>query len=711
MRDTKNLNFSIDEIMDKIKKEVEGQRVPAEILQNPSNVSKKIEVNVVSKKSAESYTKKLEHKKKYHINDFLKFNDYDFVATAYQCILQRQLDYGGEEIYLKKLREGRISKIEVLGRICYSPEGRRNKIKIKNLFLRFCIHTSFHIPLFGYIFRILTGIFHLPIILRNFQILENFTQMQQIHIEELREKLYLLGVETINKLEFNVLKNEKVDKLEFAIMKEEKAERTELEALKEEKAERTELEALKEEKAERTELEALKEEKAERTELEALKEEKAERTELEALKEEKAERAELEALKEEKAERTELEALKEEKAERKELEALKEEKADRTELKQNIIEVSENVSFVQSGTKDELSRITEKLTSTEADLKKDIAQVFEKVAATKSGMKDELSLITEHFVAGESNFMDNIRQLSESISSTENSLKNDIDQVAGSITTVESVIKDDIQNITKKVLNYSRSLIDQERRLVQFLNEARKRLPEPFSREQLDNLVSEESHMHDAMYAAFEDHFRGTREDIKERQKVYLPYIEKVMQQIDGGVILDVGCGRGEWLELLKEEGHEARGVDINRVMVSECADRALDVVESDVIEYLRAQKANSFSVITGFHIVEHLPYSALIKLFDESLRVLRSGGIVIYETPNPENLIVGAHYFYTDVSHINPLVPSSLQFLVEQRGFGKVEIKRLHKYSDHHEVLTDDKFITAHFYNEMDFSVICYKI
>lgn len=245
------------------------------------------------------------------------------------------------------------------------------------------------------------------------------------------------------------------------------------------------------------------------------------------------------------------------------------------------------------------------------------------------------------------------------------------------------------------------------------IDEAKKRLPEEvLNQNELLAISDEEKHIFDTFYVEFEDKFRGTREDIKERVKVYLPYIEKLPFDKKDMIFLDVGCGRGEWLELLKEEGYEnTKGLDLNRVMVAKSQELGLDVIESDVIEYLVSLPDNSLSVITGFHIIEHLPFEVLMRLFKESYRVLKRGGIVIFETPNSENLLVGAHYFYSDPTHISPLVPFSVQFMIEQNGFVNNEIKRLHKYSDYFDAEPQNKFLSNVLYNEMDFAIIGYKL
>jgi len=261
------------------------------------------------------------------------------------------------------------------------------------------------------------------------------------------------------------------------------------------------------------------------------------------------------------------------------------------------------------------------------------------------------------------------------------------------------------------ISNQKVTLLDNQRRLNLLLEEARKRLPEPFSVEQIKAVAKEEDHIFDAMYVAFEDKFRGTRKDIQQRQEVYLPIIDDAVKATNKSLVLDMGCGRGEWLELLQEHHINAEGVDLNCIMIKECDERGLKATEADILDYLRPLKNSSVSAITGFHIIEHLPFKVLIALFDESLRVLKPGGVIIFETPNPENLLVGACNFYTDPSHHNPLVPETMRFTIEQRGFEKTEIKRLHKYSDFYETTSDDEFIKTHFYNEMDYAIIGHKV
>ncbi|MEH2168197.1 MAG: methyltransferase domain-containing protein [Nostoc sp.] len=212
-------------------------------------------------------------------------------------------------------------------------------------------------------------------------------------------------------------------------------------------------------------------------------------------------------------------------------------------------------------------------------------------------------------------------------------------------------------------------LIQLKRLITMFLEEARKSLPEPFSKDHLATFVNENQHFLDAFYVAFEDQFRGSREDIFNSLKVYLPLIKEAKIGTSESPIVDVGCGRGEWLELLRESGYIARGIDINRVMLEQCRSRGLEVIEADVIAHLRALPDSSLGAVTGFHIIEHLPFETLVQLFDEAVRVLKPGGLVVFETPNTRNILVGSGDFYRDPTHKNPIHPDTISFLAESRG------------------------------------------
>ncbi|NII56419.1 methyltransferase domain-containing protein [Luteibacter sp. SG786] len=184
----------------------------------------------------------------------------------------------------------------------------------------------------------------------------------------------------------------------------------------------------------------------------------------------------------------------------------------------------------------------------------------------------------------------------------------------------------------------------------------------------------------DAEYVSFEKAFRGSRDDIKERAAEYLSTFAEAAIEPGSGRILDLGCGRGEWLELLSEKGFTVTGVDMNTSMLDECRELGLDVVEGDAVAYLASLEDASVSAITSMHLVEHLPHDVMIRLIDEAHRVLKPGGILVLETPNPENITVGSCWFYMDPTHRNPIPPALLGWTLSNRGFDAVELKRLDK-------------------------------
>lgn len=181
-----------------------------------------------------------------------------------------------------------------------------------------------------------------------------------------------------------------------------------------------------------------------------------------------------------------------------------------------------------------------------------------------------------------------------------------------------------------------------------------------------------------SFYKAFEDRFRGSRELISGRLTVYLPLVEPLKAIYPDSLAIDLGCGRGEWLELLQRNGFKSHGVDTDEGMLENAAAFGLSTELRDALDYLRSLPDESVCIVSGFHIAEHLPFEVLQDLVQESLRVLKPAGILILETPNPENISVGSNSFYLDPTHVRPLPPLLLSFLPEYYGFSRVNVFRL---------------------------------
>lgn len=175
-------------------------------------------------------------------------------------------------------------------------------------------------------------------------------------------------------------------------------------------------------------------------------------------------------------------------------------------------------------------------------------------------------------------------------------------------------------------------------------------------------------------YRDLEAAFR-TEDEMAERVRVYLPWIAPYL----GEVVVDLGCGRGDWLAVAMGHGHRVLGVEPNAVLAQEAVARGVPVVVEEGLVWLRAQPAGSVAVLSALHVVEHLPFAALLAWLVEAARVVRPGGLLFLETPNPENGYVATHHFYNDPTHVRPLTPELLAFALSWAGFAQVEVVRLH--------------------------------
>lgn len=271
-----------------------------------------------------------------------------------------------------------------------------------------------------------------------------------------------------------------------------------------------------------------------------------------------------------------------------------------------------------------------------------------------------------------------------------------------------------LDNAERSLLNLRREVMLQQQRLAVIINEARRNNAEGLSNSGLAGIASETDHFQDALYASFEDVFRGAREDIKDCLRVYLPRLQEAGAGWPDAPALDLGCGRGEWLELLRGERLEVTGVDSNRIFIQECRERGLNVIEGDALSYMRSVRDASLGAVTAFHLVEHVPLPVLLALLDETVRVLKPGGIAIFETPNPANILVGANNFYYDPTHRNPLPSLLLSFLAEARGLTRVEVLPLHPVPDGVRLPNDGSEVVRrfndYFYGPQDYAVIGYR-
>jgi O-antigen chain-terminating methyltransferase len=171
-------------------------------------------------------------------------------------------------------------------------------------------------------------------------------------------------------------------------------------------------------------------------------------------------------------------------------------------------------------------------------------------------------------------------------------------------------------------------------------------------------------------YVGFEDAFRGSREDIRARLAEYAPRFDGLSN------VIDIGCGRGEFLDLLKARGIAARGIDTNHAMVEACRASGLDVTEGDALSLFAGLEDSSVGGIFSSQVVEHLQPGYLLRLLETAAHKVRPGGLVIIETINPSCWVAFFESFLRDITHVWPLHPETLQYLMRASGFREVTLE-----------------------------------
>jgi len=173
----------------------------------------------------------------------------------------------------------------------------------------------------------------------------------------------------------------------------------------------------------------------------------------------------------------------------------------------------------------------------------------------------------------------------------------------------------------------------------------------------------------DFQYAGFENRHRGSEADVKKQQEIFLPYFKP------GKPVLDLGCGRGEFIDLLAENGIKAEGIDINEQMIETCMDKGFNCRKADILETLAAYKDGCLGGIFSSQVIEHLSPSYLKRMIELAYFKLAAGSYIVLETINPVSVFSLVQIYYLDISHKQPVHPQALKFLMESAGFDNVEI------------------------------------
>jgi 2-polyprenyl-3-methyl-5-hydroxy-6-metoxy-1,4-benzoquinol methylase len=211
----------------------------------------------------------------------------------------------------------------------------------------------------------------------------------------------------------------------------------------------------------------------------------------------------------------------------------------------------------------------------------------------------------------------------------------------------------------------------------------------------------------DIDWTAFAEHFRGSEEKIRERQKCYVARFAGA-----SGEVLDIGCGRGEFLEAAKAAGLPARGIDQSQESAALCRSKGLDVEQGDMFAYLESLADGSLGGAYCAQVVEHLPPSAVPRLVKLLAQKLRLGALIAIETPNPECLAIFATHFYLDPTHTRPIPAALLRFYLQSAGFGSIEIERMTPAIDTMPALADlPAAVRDTFFGGLDYAIFSRKL
>ena len=212
-------------------------------------------------------------------------------------------------------------------------------------------------------------------------------------------------------------------------------------------------------------------------------------------------------------------------------------------------------------------------------------------------------------------------------------------------------------------------------RSINGLNEKITKLEEKI--EKLEELEIKRTEKLNFDYVGFENKYRGSQEEITKKLNSYVEYFENCDN------VLDIGCGRGEFLEILKEKNISALGIDIEDNMVSMCKEKGLRVNKADALEYLNKLEDNSLGGIIMNQVIEHMEPNYLIEVINTAYKKLKPGAHFVAETINPQSMIVFTEAYFMDLSHKRMLHPYTVQFLLESSGFAEVSIRYMNKVED----------------------------
>ncbi|MBO5176671.1 MAG: methyltransferase domain-containing protein [Lachnospiraceae bacterium] len=381
------------------------------------------------------------------------------------------------------------------------------------------------------------------------------------------------------------------------------------------------------------------------------------------------------------------------------------------EREQNLWDSMENledmVSQLSEKTIDEITRLR-------GDIEQEIASVVSEVElGTRQfiEVKENLQQISEEEKRERQNLISEQRRLAEQLAQSELWKKEEIQEIVRLKDALDILQKSCDEKITVLLKAIIRNEMDIKEVSLWREEQVKRELDEKDNMLQVKKILN-------AFYMDYNEKIMcDSREEVAERQKQYLPFVEQCLgDKTDDLVMIDLGCGEGEFVELLNQNGYPAYGVDSNPMVIDKVKGINSDIriEESEATAYLATLEDNSVDFISCFHMVEHLETGELLELLKESHRVLKVGGGLILETPNPLNILISTYYFYMDPTHKKQIPPELLNLMVSSSGFKVEECRMLrplnfvpYSYDDPNDKIRD---IVFRFNMEQAYSLMAVK-
>jgi SAM-dependent methyltransferase len=340
------------------------------------------------------------------------------------------------------------------------------------------------------------------------------------------------------------------------------------------------------------------------------------------------------------------------------------------ELDSEIELTTQELTTIKGELDSEIELTTQELTTIKGELDSKIELTTQELTTIKGELDSKIELTTQELTTIKGELDSKIELTTQELTTIKGELDSKIELTTQELTTIKSEMDLKIGLEIKEFVNRMDDDIKAKAWLVHLLED---RVQKGLGQKIISPASISEDNIN---YYLFEEQFRGSREVIKQRQLTFLPYYDKCSR------VLDIGCGRGEFLEILKDHEIGGIGVDSDPDMVAYCRSRHLNVEKSDAVAYLETLEDKSLDGIFIDQVIEHLEPDYLIRLLELCYQKMKYGYYIVIETVNPLSFVSFAN-FYIDMTHKRPVHPETLQYLFSASGFRESEKKFFSPVSD----------------------------